>query len=421
MADQEDSLERLNMETHDSVESMTIEKAMAEIVKYPRVEGTENLPIADCIGRVLAEDVVALDAVPTYASSAMDGYAFCYSDAKSGKRLQLQGRVPAGYPLSEPLAPERAVRIFTGGMMPVGADTVAMQEDCLADDLSVQLPTTLSVGANCRPAGDDIEQGSRVLVSGTRLRPQDIGLAASVNRAVLSVHRRLKVGLATTGDELRAPGDTLPPGCIRDSNRHAIGAALRALGAEVTDYGIVPDNRMQIRNILARAAAENDIVFSTGGVSVGDEDHVRPAVQEIGSLMFWRLPIKPGRPVAVGQIEGTPFVGLPGNPVSVMIAFWLIGRPLLLHLSGASNLHAARFPVTAAFGHKRNPGRREFLRGRLYLDDAGAACVTAYRSSSSGMLSSLTWSEGLIEISEDQGDIHQGDRVQFVPYTGLTS
>ena len=405
----------------EKVDSMTIEQAMDEITKYPRAEGTDRLPLAECLGRILAEDVVAIDAVPAHASSAMDGFAFRHDDAVASERLPIQGRVAAGHPLGEPLAPGHAVRIFTGGMMPVGADTVAMQEDCVADASFVTLPARLSAGANCRSAGDDVAAGSCVLLGGHRIRPQDIGLAASVNRAFLTVHRRIKVGLATTGDELRAPGDPLPPGCVRDSNRHTIGAALRSLGAEVTDYGIVPDNREVIRETLARAAAENDLVLSTGGVSVGDEDHVRPAVQEIGNLMFWRLPIKPGRPVAVGDIKGIPFVGLPGNPVSVMIAFWLIARPLLLHLMGVVDLDVARFPVTAKFDHPRRPGRREFLRARLEVDAAGTTHATVYRSTSSGMLSSLTWSDGLVDIPERHGEIREGDQVLFVPYTGLMS
>ncbi len=407
------------MGTGDGVESMTIEKALAEIVWYPRTGETETLALVDCPGRVLAHDVVALGPVPAHASSAMDGYAFRHADA--GGRLPVHGRVAAGHPLGEPLAQGCAVRIFTGGMMPEGADTVAMQEDCLAEGDFVQLPDGLAAGANCRQAGDDITAGTRVLTAGTRLRPQDIGLAASVDQAALEVHRRPKVGLLTTGDELRAPGDALPPGCVRDSNRHTIGAALRLLGATVTDYGIVADDRDLIRTVLSRAAAENDLVLSTGGVSVGDEDHVKPAIEEIGRLRFWRLPIKPGRPVAVGDIGGTPFVGLPGNPVSALVSFWLIGRPLLLHLMGVTDLHVPGFLVNAKFEHRRSPGRREFLRGRLESDEKGTVHALVYRSASSGMLASLTWSDGLVEISEEHGDVHDGDRVRFVPYAALLS
>ncbi len=405
----------------DPTQSLTVEAAVAALAEFTRAEGTETLPLIECEGRVLAESVVAADPVPAHANSAMDGYAFRHADLHASRRLPLQGRVAAGHPLGEELLPGRAVRIFTGGMVPAGADTVAMQEVCQADDDSVELPGDIEVGTNVRPVGDDIMAGTQVLEAGTRLRPQDIGLAASVGRADLEVHRRVRVAIASTGDELRSPGEELPPGFIRDSNRHTLGAALRGLGAEVTDYGVLRDDEELIRTTLAAAAAEHDLVFSTGGVSVGDEDHVKPAVESIGTLAFWRLPIKPGRPVAVGEIQGTPFVGLPGNPVSVMIAFWLIGRPLLLHLSGATARELSRFPAIADFDHARPAGRREFLRGRLRLDESGQARVTVYRASGSGMLSSLTWSDGLVEIHEDTGDVAAGDAVRFIPFSELLS
>ncbi len=402
-------------------QSLTVEAAIAALIEFPRAQGTETLPLIECEGRVLAESIVAAEPVPAHANSAMDGYAFRHADLQASHRLPLQGRVAAGHPLGEELLPGHAVRIFTGGMVPDGADTVAMQEVCHADDDSVELPTDIERGTNVRPIGDDITAGTQVLEAGTRLRPQEIGLAASVNRASLDVHRRIKVAIATTGDELRSPGEDLPPGFIRDSNRHTLGAALRALGADVTDYGVLRDDEELIRTTLAAAAADHDLVFSTGGVSVGDEDHVKPAVEAIGTLAFWRLPIKPGRPVAVGDIQGTPFVGLPGNPVSVMIAFWLIGRPLLLHLAGATPRELARFPAVADFDHARPPGRREFLRGRLRLDESGQARATVYKASGSGMLSSLTWADGLVEVHEDTGDVNVGDAVRFIPFSELLS
>ena len=244
-------------------------------------------------------------------------------------------------------------------------------------------------------------------------------MAASVGRGVLPVHRRIRVGLLTTGDELRPLGVALSPGCVHDSNRHTIAAAIRSLGAEAIDYGIVPDQQDIIRDVLLSAAVENDVVITTGGVSVGEEDRVRPAVEEVGSLNFWRLPLKPGRPIAVGEAKGTPFIGLPGNPVSSLIAFWLIGRPLILHLMGASDLGYPRVPATADFAHRRQPGRREFLRARLRFDESGQALATVYHSGGSGMLSSMTWSDGLVEIMEPSGDVRPGDLVRFVPYSGL--
>jgi molybdopterin molybdotransferase len=283
----------------------------------------------------------------------------------------------------------------------------------------VILPPDLVPGANRRHAGEDIAAGTTVLAAGSRLRPQDIGMAAAVGRASLRVRRRLRIGLLVTGDELRRPGAPLPPGCIYDSNRHTVGAALRSLGAEVSDYGIVPDNRAAIRDALSVAAASNDLVVSTGGMSEGEEDHVRAAVQEIGSLDFWKLPIKPGSPVAIGDAADAAFLGLPGNPVAAMITFWLLGRPLVLHLMGAADLAPARFPVIALFDHQHRPGRREFLRARLRAQAGGRLGAETFGSTGSGMLSSLTWSDGLIELSEDTGDVAAGDIVSYLPYHGL--
>jgi molybdopterin molybdotransferase len=349
----------------------------------------------------------------------MDGYAFRHADYSDVIPMPIQGRVAAGHPLGTPLLPGHVVRIFTGGMMPEGADTVAMQEDCLDHGGSIVLPGEMDRGENARPAGEDIACGITVLQTGIRLRPQDLGVAASVNRPTLSVHRRVRVGLVATGDELRPPGEPLPPGCIRDSNRHTVSAALRSLGAVVSDYGITPDDRGRIREVITRAAGENDLVVSTGGVSVGEEDHVRTAVEQAGRLDFWRLRLKPGGAVAVGEAAGTPFVGLPGNPVASLIAFWVVGRPFALHLMGARELGFDRFPVVADFDHARRPGRREFLRGRITPGADGSLSACVYHSTGSGMLSSLTWSDGLVEIPEDSGAVRRGDMVRFVPYSVL--
>jgi molybdopterin molybdotransferase len=399
--------------------ALTIDEAVARIAKRPRPADVETLSLADALGRFLAQDVVAQEAVPAHASAAMDGYAFRHADHSDVIPMPIQGRVAAGHPLAEPLLPGHVVRIFTGGMMPAGADTVAMQEDCLDHGGWIQLPGEMDRGENVRPAGEDIACGTTVLATGARLRPQDLGVAASVNRATLSVHRRVRVGLVATGDELRPPGEPLPPGCIRDTNRHTVSAALRCLGAVVQDYGITPDDRARICDVITHAAGENDLVISTGGVSVGEEDHVALAVEQIGRLDFWRLRLKPGGAVAVGEAAGTPFVGLPGNPVASMIAFWVVGRPLLLHLMGAVELGFDRFPVVAEFDHPRRPGRREFLRARTTPRPDACLAVSVFRSTGSGMLSSLTWSDGLVDIAEDCGPVRRGDVVQFVPYSAL--
>jgi molybdopterin molybdotransferase len=231
----------------------------------------------------------------------------------------------------------------------------------------------------------------------------------------------VRVAVLATGDELRAPGEPLPPGCIYDSNRHAIAAALRGLGADVTEFGLVPDRLEVIRDTLAAAATDHDLVISSGGVSAGEEDHVRPAVLEIGTLDFWKLALKPGKPVAVGEVAGTPFIGLPGNPVSAMITFWLIARPLLLRLMGAIELTPPRIPVIADFHQRHAPGRREYLRARMRRDCDGTLHAENYPSTSSGMMSSLVWSSGLVEIDENKGDVEVGDVVDFLSYDALLS
>ena len=398
---------------------MSVDEAIALVRGRPPVRGAEPVAVTEALGRVLAEDVVADAPVPAYESSAMDGYALRFADIGVDRRLRVDGRVAAGHPLATGLARGTAARIFTGAALPHGADTVAMQEFCRLDGDSVIVPPDLVRGVNRRDAGEDIAAGSTVLAAGTRLRAQDIGIATAVGRASLRVRRRLRVGVLVTGDELRPPGAPLPPGCIYDSNRHTVGAALRGLGAEVSDYGIVPDNREAIRDALSVAAAANSLVVSTGGMSEGEEDHVRAVVQEIGSLDFWKLPIKPGRPVAVGSVGEAAFLGLPGNPVSAMITFWVLGRPHVLHLMGATDTTPTRFPVVALFDYQHRPGRREFLRGRLRVGSGGRLGAETFGSTGSGMLSSLNWSDGLIELSEDAGAVASGDIVSYLPYHGL--
>ena len=407
---------------------LDVDEAVALLRVIPPAVGVEQVAVADALGRVLAEEVVAPRPVPAHDSSAMDGYAVRFADLADSSRLPLQGRVAAGHPLGEPLLPGHAVRIFTGAVMPDGADTVALQEECEQEECEgddgpqgryVVLPEHLVEGANRRPAGEDMAAGSVVLDPGTRLRPQHIGVATAVGRTELTVRRRLRAGVIATGDELRPPGEPLPPGCIHDTNRHTVTAALRALGAEVSDYGILADSRAAIRAAIATAAAENDVVLSTGGVSVGEEDHVRAAVEEIGRLEFWRLPIKPGRPVAVGEVAGVPFVGLPGNPVAAMVSFWLVGRPLVLRLAGAADVAVPRFRVEAGFAHRRAPGRREFLRCRVEPGPGGTARALLYPRAGSGMVRSLAWADGLVELLETDGDVAEGDLVRYIPYATL--
>ncbi|HLO77095.1 MAG TPA: molybdopterin molybdotransferase MoeA, partial [Magnetospirillum sp.] len=329
-------------------------------------------------------------------------------------RMPVVGTVAAGHPFAGSVPAGAAVRILTGAPVPAGVDTIAMQEDCRADGDTVVVPE-LAVGANLRQMGEDVRKGAVVLSPGIRLRPQDLGLAAATGRTGLSVVRRLRAAVFSTGDEIREPGEALPPGCIYDTNRATASGLLRALGAEVTDLGILPDKRELIARALAEAAATHDVVLTSGGVSVGDEDHVKAAVEANGALHFWKLAIKPGRPVALGRIGNAAFIGLPGNPVAVMVTFMLIARPLVLRLMGIKDTSVERYRVMAGFAFKHKPGRREWLRARVQAEGAGLV-AEKFPAEGSGVLSSMVWSDGLVEIPEDTGDIAPGDLVAYIPY-----
>ncbi len=398
---------------------MSVAEALARLEsRLKPAVAVESVGVAQALSRILAEDVVSPLNVPPHDNSAMDGWAFRRADLPADGRLPVVGRVAAGHPFKGELPPGGAVRIFTGAPLPHGADTVAMQEDCREEEGGVALPAHLAQGDNCRFAGEDVAEGGVVLHAGARLRPQDLGIAAAVGRTALDVYRPLRAAIFSTGDEIREPGGALEPGCIYDTNRFTAGGLLRGLGAEVTDLGILPDRLGTIRDALAEAADCHDVILTSGGVSVGDEDHVKPAVLALGSLDFWRLAIKPGRPVALGEVKGIPFIGLPGNPVAVMVTFMLIARPMVLRLMGARDTTLARFPVEAGFAFRHKPGRREFLRARLAHSD-GRLVAAKFPSDGSGVLTSMVWSDGLVDIPEDRGDIAPGEMVDFVSYAEL--
>ncbi|MGE5504623.1 MAG: gephyrin-like molybdotransferase Glp [Actinomycetota bacterium] len=394
---------------------LSVDEALALL--EPRLApavGTETVPLALALGRILAEDVVSGVDVPPHDNAAMDGWAFRHADLGASP-LPVSGRVAAGHPLAGPLPAGTAVRIFTGAPMPQGADTVAMQEDCRAEGDAVALPATLAKGSHVRQAGEDVARGAAVLARGTRLRPQELGLAAAVGRTEVLAYRPLKVAVFSTGDEIREPGTELPPGCIFDTNRTTAAGLLRALGAQVTDLGILPDRLDAIRAALAEAAAGHDLMITSGGVSEGEEDHVKAAVEGDGSLHFWRLAIKPGKPVALGEVRGTPFIGLPGNPVAVMVTFVLLARPVVLRLMGATTTALRRYPVQAAFAFRHKPGRREFPRARVMVQD-GRLVAEKFPTDGSGVLSSMVWADGLIDVPEAKGDVAAGDAVDFIPF-----
>jgi molybdopterin molybdotransferase len=403
---------------------LSIEEALKRIVETTTpVADTETVLLRLAFNRYLAADIVTPLNVPSFDASAMDGYAFRHADLGKGKsegKLKLAGSISAGHPMEVELPRGCAARILTGAPLPKGADTVAMQEHCRANGKAVFVPGKLLPGDNRRLAGDDVHAGSVILKAGQRLRAQDISLAAAAGSSSLPVFRKLKAAVLSSGDELCEPGQLLPTGCIYDSNRTTAAALLESLGLRVTDLGILPDQPEIIRSALVEAAIGHDLVLTSGGMSEGDEDHMRAAVEAEGKLDFWKLAIKPGKPIAVGRINNVPFVGLPGNPVAVMIGFLLLVRPLALRLMGAMVPELPRFPVTADFDFKRKPGRREWLRGRVEAK-SGQLLARKFTSESSGALSSMVWADGLIEIPEAMAEIKQGDRLHYLPFNGLLS
>ncbi len=363
--------------------------------------------------------------VPPADNTSMDGYAVRAADVpEPGTVLPVSQRIPAGV-VGQPLAARSAARIFTGAQVPPGADAIVMQEHCVALDHDVRIDTVPSSGQWIRRRGEDVRAGDLVLAAGTRMTPQAQGLAASVGAAELHVMRAPRVALFSTGDELVMPGQTpperMPPGAIYNSNRFTLRGLLRSLGCEVTDLGIVPDRLDATRSALCEAAAGNDLIVTSGGVSVGDEDHLRPAVQAEGQLDLWQVAIKPGKPLAFGSVRSdagrpTLFMGLPGNPVSSLVTFVLTVRPVLLKLQGASTVAPRAISMRADFDWPTPDRRREFLRARI--NDAGG--LDLFANQSSGVLTSAVWADGLIDNPPGQ-PIGRGDAVRFLPWAELLS
>ncbi len=381
----------------------------------------ERVPLKQGLGRILAADLISSINVPAHDNSAVDGYAVRHADlnASGPTELRVVGRAAAGHPSAEPVSTGTAVRIFTGGIMPDGGDCVVMQEDAERLGETIRVPPGLKAGANRRLAGEDTRIGDTVLAKGHRLRPQDIGLAASVGIDELPVFRPLRVAVFSSGDELLEPGQPLRQGAVFDSNRYIIHALLSGLGCDVSDVAILPDRFEAVRDGLAKAAETHDLLITSGGMSTGDEDHIKAAVEALGSLHFWRLAIKPGRPVALGQVRGKAFIGLPGNPVAAMVCFLRFARRIILELGGrdASLTTPNFFALPAGFEMDKKPARREWIRARLSRNDSGAQVVERYAKQGSGVLRSMVESDGLIEVPEDVTRIDRGDLVQFLPFS----
>jgi molybdopterin molybdotransferase len=395
--------------------SDAVEELLAGVA--PR-SAREEVAVADGLGRVLAADVVSQVEVPPADNSAMDGYALRAADAgDSGASLPVVQRIFAGQ-VGEPLAPNTAARIFTGAPLPAGADAVVPQESVSLDGDQVVFSSAVSAGANVRRAGESVRRGDVVLAAGRRLGPQDLAIAASVGTARLGVHGRPRVATFSTGDELRQPGEALGPGQIYDANRPMLAALIHGLGCEAVDLGRVPDDRARTLEVLREAGQGVDAIVTSGGVSVGEADHVHEVARELGELSFWKVAIKPGKPVAFGRIGDAGFLGLPGNPVSAFVTFCLFARPYLLALAGRRDLAPVRRRIAADFEHRASPTRREFLRVRCESDPDGQEVLRSFDRQGSHVLGSLAWANGLAEIPAGT-TVERGDVVHFWPFAEL--
>jgi molybdopterin molybdotransferase len=403
---------------------MSVDEAVAIIAaRVTAVQDVETVDLRNADGRVLATGISAPLPLPPFTNSAVDGYAVRGGDLPSTEEqaFPVSGRVQAGASAQAPVKPGHAMRIFTGAPMPEGADTVFMQEDVRLDEAGrVVLPTGLRAGANVRPAGEDIVAGTPALPAGQRLRPQDVALAAAFGLTRIEVRRRIRVAVFSTGDELVSPGAPRAAAQLFDSNRFMLMAMLARLGCDVSDLGILRDDRASLASALKQVAGAHDLILTTGGVSTGEEDHVKAGVESVGTLVLWRMAIKPGRPVAMGIIGGTPFIGLPGNPVASFVTFVHVVRPTVLALAGALQQNLVPLPVRAAFTYKKKIARREYVRVNLRKGADGVLEAVKFPREGAGLLSSLVETDGLVELGEDITKVEPGQMVGFLAYASLT-
>jgi molybdopterin molybdotransferase len=392
---------------------LSVDDALAQLLSAAKpVADVEEVETLEATGRVLARPQRSTMDVPPMDNSAMDGYALRISDLKGGS-LKVDQRIMAGA-IGRPLQPGTAARIFTGAPIPPGADAIVMQEDCAVEGDHVIIRKTPKAGEWVRRAASDIGKGGEILPAGKRLLPQDTGLAASVGIKSLPVFRRLRLGLFFTGDELVMPGEPLQAGRIYNSNRFTLRGLAKVFGCEVRDYGIVPDTLQATREVLRRAAGECDVVVTSGGVSVGDADFVKPAVEAEGSLLMWRIAMKPGRPLAFGAIGKSFFIGLPGNPVSSFVTFLIFVRPFLLKTQGMTHVTPREINARADFDWPQPDARREFLRVKWNAQGG----LDLYPTQDSAVLTSTAWADGLVDNPASRA-IRKGETVRYLPYAEL--
>ncbi|MGK3121353.1 molybdopterin molybdotransferase MoeA [Pseudomonas corrugata] len=378
----------------------------------------QRIGLDQALGRVLAGDVLCPMNLPAWDNSAMDGYALRAADlSPTGGYLALSGRIAAGDGPGEPLREGQAVRIFTGAPLPPGADTVVPQESCRMEGERVWLPSAKQ-GDHVRKEGEELRRGERLFKVGTRLRAQELGLLAGAGIAEVEVYRPLRVVLLSSGDELREPGEPLAPGQIYNSNRRSIAALLLGWGFEVHDFGVMPDRLQASQQALSLAAADCDVLLTSGGVSVGEEDHLKQAIERLGSIDLWRLAIQPGKPLAFGEVAGTPWIGLPGNPSAALITALVVVRPFLFRAQGMDQVLPVPLHLPAGFDWLQRNRRRQYLRARLVPDAEGHLCVVLHPQQSSAMLTAACWADGLAVV-ECEAQVHKHDRVMYLPFAEL--
>jgi len=402
------------------VEWTPVDEALARLrAAMVPVTAAERLPIADAAGRILATPLVAARDNPPATNSAVDGYAFAWAalNRPEAALAIAEGRAAAGHPFEGRLARAQALRVLTGAEIPAGADTVVIDEGCEVVDGEVRFAVPAKSGANTRKRGEDARRGSQILPAGRKLTAADLARAVAVGIDAAEVRTRLRVALISTGDELIQPGAEPRPGAIYDANRPMLAALARAQGFEVVDLGAVADDPVALSRALDRGSAEADAIIATGGASAGDEDHVSRLLAERGRVDTWRIAVKPGRPLALGQWRDVPVFGLPGNPVAAFVCFLIFARPALSVMAGADWPEPQGFQVPAAFEKAKKPGRREYLRARL--DANGHAEV--FRSEGSGLVGGLSWATGLVELADGAAEIAPGDLVRFLPFDGFAA
>ncbi|MDT8383221.1 MAG: molybdopterin-binding protein [Gammaproteobacteria bacterium] len=402
--------------------ALTVDQARNKILETVKpVTEVETLPIREALNRVLAETVRSSINVPAHTNSAMDGYAMCGADIPTDgtRELTVVGSVMAGKPLAIRISSGECARIMTGGKMPAGTDTVIMQEKVQRHDNSITITPAHKAGENVRQAGEDLASGETVFVPGRRLTPADIGMLASIGDATVTVFRKPRVAFFSTGDELCSVGQALGDGQIYDSNRYTLDGMLRRLEVEAIDMGVIPDDRGLIEAAFTSAAEQADILITTGGVSVGEADFVKETLEKLGQVGFWKIAMKPGRPLAFGQIEACQFFGLPGNPVSAMVTFYQFVQPAILRMMGIEDVVPKFLLLKTASPLKKRPGRLEFQRGMITTDSNGEMVVSSVGAQGSGILSSMSKANCFIELPLETSVVEVGDYVRVQPFAGM--